>query len=161
MAEGNDRASVPEGLDGAGLRVGVVRTRWNAGVVDRLAEGVERGLKALGVVADDIVEVSVPGSFEIPFAARALAASGRVDAVVCVGSVMRGETSHYDLVAGECARGIQDVQLATGVPIGFGVLATEDEHQALARSQGPGGHNVGEEAAQAAVEMARIAQRFV
>jgi 6,7-dimethyl-8-ribityllumazine synthase len=160
MAEGNDRASVPEGLDGAGLRVGVVRTRWNAGVVDRLAEGVERGLKALGVVADDIVEVSVPGSFEIPFAARALAASGRVDAVVCVGSVMRGETSHYDLVAGECARGIQDVQLATGVPIGFGVLATEDEHQALARSQGPGGHNVGEEAAQAAVEMARIAQRF-
>ncbi|HZM38284.1 MAG TPA: 6,7-dimethyl-8-ribityllumazine synthase, partial [Acidimicrobiales bacterium] len=154
MAEGNDRASVPEGLDGAGLRVGVVRTRWNAGVVDRLAEGVERGLKALGVVADDIVEVSVPGSFEIPFAARALAASGRVDAVVCVGSVMRGETSHYDLVAGECARGIQDVQLATGVPIGFGVLATEDEHQALARSQGPGGHNVGEEAAQAAVEMA-------
>jgi 6,7-dimethyl-8-ribityllumazine synthase len=160
MAEGNDRASVPEGLDGGGLRVGVVRTRWNAGVVDRLAEGVERGLKSLGVVADDIVEVSVPGSFEIPFAARALAASGRVDAVVCVGSVMRGETSHYDLVAGECARGIQDVQLATGVPIGFGVLATEDEHQALARSQGPGGHNVGEEAAQAAVEMARIAQRF-
>jgi 6,7-dimethyl-8-ribityllumazine synthase len=160
MAEGNDRASVPEGLHGVGLRVGVVRTRWNAGVVDRLAEGVERGLKSLGVVADDIVEVSVPGSFEIPFAARALATSGKVDAVVCVGSVMRGETSHYDLVAGECARGIQDVQLATGVPIGFGVLATEDEHQALARSQGPGGHNVGEEAAQAAVEMARIAQRF-
>ncbi len=160
MAEGSNRASTPDGLDGTGLRVGVVRTRWNAGVVDRLAEGVERGLKALGVVADDIVEVSVPGSFEIPSAARALATSGQVDAVVCVGSVMRGETSHYELVAGECARGIQDVQLATGVPIGFGVLATEDEHQALARSEGPGGHNVGEEAAQAAVEMARIAQRF-
>jgi 6,7-dimethyl-8-ribityllumazine synthase len=160
VAEGNDRASVLEGIDGTGLRVGVVRTRWNAGVVDRLAEGVERGLKDLGVVADDIVEVSVPGSFEIPFAARVLATSGKVDAVVCIGSVIRGETSHYDLVAGECARGIQDVQLTTGVPMGFGVLATEDEHQALARSEGPGGHNVGEEAAQAAVEMARIAQRF-
>ena len=160
MAEGNHRAATPDGLDGTGLRVGVVRTRWNSGVVDRLAEGAERGLKALGVVADDIVEVSVPGSFEIPFAARALAVSGQVDAVVCVGSVMRGETSHYDLVAGECARGIQDVQLATGVPIGFGVLATEDEHQALARAEGPGGHNVGEEAAQAAVEMARVVQRF-
>jgi 6,7-dimethyl-8-ribityllumazine synthase len=160
VAEGTDRAEAPEGLDGAGLRVGVVRTRWNTGVVDRLAEGVERGLKSLGVVADDIVEVSVPGSFEIPFAARALASSGKVDAVVCIGAVIRGETSHYELVAGECARGIQDVQLATGVPIGFGVLATEDEHQALARSEGSGGHNVGEEAAQAAVEMARIAQRF-
>jgi len=79
---------------------------------------------------------------------------------VCIGSVIRGETSHYELVAGECARGIQDVQLATGVPIGFGVLATEDEHQALARAEGPGGHNVGEEAAQAAVEMARVVQRF-
>jgi len=160
VAEGNERASAPEGIDGTGLRVGVVRARWNAGVVERLADGVERGLKAMGVVADDITEVSVPGSFEIPFGARALAASGKVDAVVCIGSVMRGETSHYDIVAGECARGIQDVQLTTGVPIAFGVLTTEDEGQALARSEGPGGHNVGEEAALVAVEMARIAQRF-
>jgi 6,7-dimethyl-8-ribityllumazine synthase len=160
VAEGNERASAPEGIDGTGLRVGVVRARWNAGVVERLADGVERGLKAMGVVADDITEVSVPGSFEIPFGARALAASGKVDAVVCIGSVMRGETSHYDIVAGECARGIQEVQLRTGVPIAFGVLTTEDEGQALARSEGPGGHNVGEEAALVAVEMARIARRF-
>jgi 6,7-dimethyl-8-ribityllumazine synthase len=97
---------VPEDLDGTGLRVGVVRARWNAGIVERLAEGVERGLKALGVVADDIVEVSVPGSFEIPFGARTLARSGRVDAVICVGAVIRGETTHYDIVAGECARGV-------------------------------------------------------
>ncbi|HET8621060.1 MAG TPA: 6,7-dimethyl-8-ribityllumazine synthase [Acidimicrobiales bacterium] len=159
MAEGTDRAQVPEGLDGTGLRVGVVRARWNARVVERLAEGVERGLKALGVVADDIVEVSVPGSFEIPFGARALAVSGEVDAVVCIGAVIRGETTHYDIVAGECARGVQDVQLTTGVPVAFGVLTTEDERQALARSEGPGGHNVGEEAATVAVEMARIAQR--
>jgi 6,7-dimethyl-8-ribityllumazine synthase len=121
---------------------------------------VERGLKSLGVVADDIVEVSVPGSFEIPFGARALATSGQVDAVVCIGAVIRGETTHYDIVAGECARGVQQVQLTTGIPIAFGVLTTEDERQAMARSEGPGGHNVGEEAALVAVEMARIAQRF-
>jgi 6,7-dimethyl-8-ribityllumazine synthase len=160
VAEGTVRAGVPEDLDGSGLRVGVVRARWNAGIVERLAEGVERGLKALGVVADDIVEVSVPGSFEIPFGARTLARSGRVDAVVCIGAVIRGETTHYDIVAGECARGVQDVQLATGVPVAFGVLTTEDDVQALARSEGPGGHNVGEEAAVVAVEMARLARRF-
>ncbi|HET6775802.1 MAG TPA: 6,7-dimethyl-8-ribityllumazine synthase [Acidimicrobiales bacterium] len=159
MAEGTARAGAPDGLDGSGLRVGVVRARWNAPIVDRLAEGVERGLKALGVVADDVVEVSVPGSFEIPFGARTLATSGRVDAVVCIGAVIRGETTHYDIVAGECARGVQDVQLSTGIPVAFGVLTTEDEGQALARSEGAGGHNVGEEAAAVAVEMARLARR--
>jgi len=160
VPEGSERAGTPEGLDGAGLRIGVVRSRWNAGIVERLAEGVERGLKALGVVADDVVEVSVPGSFEIPFGARALATSGEVDAVVCIGTVIRGETTHYDIVAGECARGVQEVQLATGVPVAFGVLTTEDDVQALARSEGPGGHNVGEEAATVAVEMALVARRF-
>ena len=160
MAEGSARASAPDGLDGAGLRIGVVQARWNSRVVERLAEGVERGLKALGVVADDIVEVSVPGSFEIPFGARALATSGRVDAVICIGAVIRGETTHYDIVAGECAAGVRQVQLSTGIPVAFGVLTTEDERQALARSEGPGGHNVGEEAATVAVEMARIAQRY-
>ncbi len=158
MTGGEARAIAPEGMDGAGLRIGVVRARWNGSVVDRLAEGVERGLKALGVAADDVVVVSVPGSFEIPFGARALATSGRVDAVICIGAVIRGETSHYDIVAGECARGVQQVQLTTGVPVAFGVLTTEDEVQALARSEGPGGHNVGEEAAAVAVEMARLAQ---
>jgi 6,7-dimethyl-8-ribityllumazine synthase len=160
VAEGDARAGAPAGLDGAGLRVGVVRARWNGAIVDRLADGVARGLKALGVVPEDVVEVSVPGSFEIPFGARTLARSGRVDAVVCIGAVVRGETTHYDIVAGECARGVQDVQLATGVPVAFGVLTTEDERQALARSEDPGGHNVGEEAAVVAVEMARLAQRF-
>ena len=160
MAEGTARAGTPDGLDGAGLRVGVVRARWNGAIVDRLADGVARGLKALGVAADDVIDVPVPGSFEIPFGARALAASGEVDAVVCIGAVIRGETTHYDIVAGECARGVQEVQLSTGVPVAFGVLTTEDQAQALARSEGPGGHNVGEEAAVVAVEMARIAQRY-
>ncbi|HEX6425008.1 MAG TPA: 6,7-dimethyl-8-ribityllumazine synthase [Acidimicrobiales bacterium] len=160
MAEGTARAHTPEGLDGAGLRVGVVRARWNAHIVDRLAAGVERGLAALGVGIEGVEEVSVPGSFEIPFGARALATSGRVDAVVCIGAVIRGETTHYDIVAGECARGVQQVQLTTGVPVAFGVLTTEDEAQALARSEGPGGHNVGEEAAAVAVEMALVAGRY-
>ena len=160
MAGGEARAAAPDGLDGSGLRIGVVRARWNGTVVERLADGVERGLKALGVAADDVVGVSVPGSFEIPFGARALATSGRVDAVICIGAVIRGETTHNDIVAGECAHGVQQVQLTTGVPIAFGVLTTEDEVQALARSEGPGGHNVGEEAAAVAVEMARLSQAY-
>lgn len=160
MAEAGARAAAPEDLDGAGLRVGVVRARWNTRIVARLAEGVERGLEAAGVSAGDVVEVSVPGSFEIPFGTRAVASSGQVDAVICIGAVIRGETTHYDIVAGECAGGVQQVQLSTGVPVAFGVLTTEDEGQALARSEGPGGHNVGEEAAMVAVEMARLARRF-
>jgi 6,7-dimethyl-8-ribityllumazine synthase len=157
MSSESARANAPTDLDGNGLRVGIVRARWNSHIVDRLAEGVRRGLKGVGVLDDDVVEVSVPGSFEIPFGARVLATSGRVDAVVCIGAVIRGETTHYELVAGECASGVQQVQLTTGVPIAFGVLTTEDEEQARARSQGPEGHNVGEEAALVAVEMARLA----
>jgi 6,7-dimethyl-8-ribityllumazine synthase len=149
---------MPVGLDGKGLRVGVVRARWNAGIVERLAAGVRRGLEGLGVT--EVEEVTVPGSFELPMGARILAESGRVDAVICLGSVIRGETTHYDLVAGESAAGIQQVQLTTGVPVAFGVLTTEDQAQAMARSEGPAGHNVGEEAALVAVEMARLAQAW-
>jgi 6,7-dimethyl-8-ribityllumazine synthase len=159
MAGDDARAVVPDGLDGTGLRVGLVRARWNAAIVERLVGGVRRGLARVGVADDDVLEISVPGSFEVPFGAKVLATSGEVDAVVCVGAVIRGETTHYDLVAGECARGIQDVQLATGVPVAFGVLTTEDEAQALARSEGPGGHNVGEDAALVAVEMAGHVRR--
>jgi 6,7-dimethyl-8-ribityllumazine synthase len=155
-----DKAGAPADLDGTGLRVGVVRARWNADIVDRLADGVRRGLDGLGVAEADIVEISVPGSFELPMGARILASSGHVDAVVCLGCVIRGETSHYELVAGESAAGIQHVQLRTGVPVAFGVLTTEDEEQALARSEGPGGHNVGEDAAMVAVEMARLAAAY-
>jgi 6,7-dimethyl-8-ribityllumazine synthase len=160
MSSEDQRAGTPGDLDGKGLRVGIVRARWNQRIVDRLAEGVRRGLRRADVLDEDVVEISVPGSFEIPFGARVLASSGAVDAVVCIGSVIRGETSHYELVAGECAAGVQQVQLSVGVPVAFGVLTTEDEAQALARSEGPGGHNVGEEAALVAVEMARLAESF-
>lgn len=160
MTAGDKGAAAPEGLSGAGVRVGVVRARWNSHIVDRLSDGVERTLKELGVAPGDVVEATVPGSFELPMGARILATSGQVDAVVCLGCVIRGETTHYELVAGEAAAGIQQVQLTTGVPVAFGILTTEDEDQALARSEGPGGHNVGSDAAIVAVEMARLAQQF-
>ena len=158
MASGDERATAPEGLSGAGLRIGVVRARWNRAVVDRLAEGVARGLDRMGVT--DRAECPVPGCFEIPLAAKLLARSGTVDAIVCIGAVIRGETTHYEIVSGECARGVQEAQLDTGVPILFGVLTVENDAQAEARSQGPGGHNVGEEAAEGAVEMALLARRL-
>jgi 6,7-dimethyl-8-ribityllumazine synthase len=126
--------------------------------VDRLVEGVQRAVEQLRITRT--VEVDVPGAFEIPFAARLLALSGQVDAIVCVGTVIRGETTHYESVAGECAAGIQTVQMSTGVPVLFGVLTVENEAQALARSEAAGGHNVGFEATEAAVEMARLAQRW-
>lgn len=158
VASGDERAVVPEGLTGTGLTIGLVATRWNAGIVERLVEGANRGFKALKVTKT--VEVSVPGCFELPLGADYLASSGQVDAVVCVGVVIRGETTHYELVSEECARGIQAVQRSTRVPVLFGVLTVENADQAMARSEGPGGHNVGEEAAAGAVEMARLAQRW-
>lgn len=160
MASGDDRALVPDGLDGCGLRIGLVKARWNAEIVDRLEAGVDRGLLHLGVPASDIVVESVPGSFEVPMGARILARSGAVDAIVTIGCVIRGETTHYELVSEGAAQGVQQVQLETGVPIAFGLVTVENREQALARSQGPGGHNVGEEAAVVAVEMARFAIRW-
>lgn len=159
---GNLRAGDAERphLDGSGLRVAVVCGRFNDAITHRLLDGTRRGLAELGVDDADVSEVWVPGAFEIPFAAKVLVSSGRVDAVVCLGAVIRGETSHYDFVAGECARGIQEVQLSTGVPVIFGVLTTEDDAQALARSEGPAGHNVGEECASTAVEMARLVREM-
>lgn len=158
MASGDQRATTPEGLTGTGLTIGVVRARWNADVVDRLADGVGRALAELKVTRT--VEVAVPGCLEIPLAASYLAGSGQVDAVVCIGAVIRGETTHYDLVSEECARGIQDVQRSTGIPVLFGVLTVESIDQAMARSEGGQGHNVGAEAAAGAVEMARLAQKW-
>jgi 6,7-dimethyl-8-ribityllumazine synthase len=146
----------PPVLDGEGLRLGVVCSRFNGRITLRLLDGARRALADCGVRAGDVEEAWVPGAFEIPLAAQALARSGRIDAVVCLGCVIRGETSHYDFVAGECARGICRVGLETGMPVAFGVLTTEDVAQAEARSQEPGGHNVGEDAVRAAVEMARL-----
>ena len=154
----SDQVVDPE-LDGRDLRIAVVSARWNSQITVRLLDGVRRGLAAAGVPADQIVEDWVPGAFELPFAAKTWALSGRVDAVVCLGCVIRGETTHYEAVAGECASGIQQAQLETGIPIAFGALTVENLEQALARSEGPGGHNVGEDGARVTVEMATLVRR--
>jgi 6,7-dimethyl-8-ribityllumazine synthase len=146
-------------LDGGGLRMGVACSRFNRHVTDLLLEGALSRLRALGVGEDAAEVVWVPGAFELPLAARALAASGRVDAVICLGAVIRGETGHYDFVAGECASGLQRVQLDTGVPAVFGVLTTENLEQALDRAGGRHGNN-GEESADTAVEMAGLLRRI-
>ena len=148
-------------LDGSDLRVGVVCGRFNAAITERLLGGVVRGLAACKVADENVVVEWVPGAFEVPFASMAMIHSGEFDAIVGLGCVIRGDTSHYDFVAGECARGLQDVGLATGVPVIFGVLTTENRQQAEERSEGPGGHNVGEEGAHTAVEMALLSQRYV
>lgn len=153
MASGDDRAEALD-VDGSNLRVKIISTRWNIDVVSRLIEGAQRGLLSAGVT--DFDSITVPGAFELPLAALHVAQSQTVDAIVVLGAVIRGETTHYELVAGECGRGIMDVQLATQIPIGMGVLTVENLAQAQARSQGRGGHNVGEEAALVAVEMALI-----
>jgi 6,7-dimethyl-8-ribityllumazine synthase len=139
---------------GAGLRIAVVAGRFNSHVTLRLLEGVHRGLRATGAAVHQ--EAWVPGAFEIPLTAKTYAGTGRWDAVVGIGCVIRGDTAHFDFVAGQCAQGIQQAGLDTGVPVVFGVLTTENLEQALARSEAEGGHNVGEEAARTAVEMARL-----
>lgn len=141
--------------DGSGLRVGIIAARFNDHIVTLLRDGARRGLARAGVAATDVVEAWVPGAFELPLAAKALAGSGRVDAVICLGTVIRGDTPHFDYVCGEAARGIQQAQLDTGVPVMFGVLTVETEQQALDRS-GPGEDNKGDEAAIGAVEMALL-----
>ena len=143
-------------LDGAGLRVAIVVARWNSEITLRLLDGALAGLAAAGVDPTAVSVDWVPGAFELPLAAKTWAGSGRVDAVIALGCVIRGETTHYESVAGECARGIQDAQLATGTPIAFGALTVENLDQALARSEDPGGHNVGEDGAKVAVEMATL-----
>ena len=140
--------------DGTGLRLGIVVARFNEIVTTALLDGAVRAFAHAGVTDDDVTVVWVPGAFEIPVVARRFALAG-VDAVVCLGAVIRGETAHFDLVANEAARGIADVTRETGVPCIFEVLATEDLAQAQARAGGAHG-NKGWEAAMAALEMARV-----
>ena len=158
---GAPEGAVPDPvLDGAGLQIVVLCARFNSYVTLRLLEGARRGLDDTSVKPDDVVEAWVPGAFELPFVAKTFAETGGIDAVICLGAVIRGETAHFEHVAGQCAAGIQQAQLATGVPMIFGVLTTNDLAQAEARSEGAGGHNVGEEAVHTAVEMARLVDRL-
>jgi 6,7-dimethyl-8-ribityllumazine synthase len=140
------------------VRVAVVAARFNAKIVDELLSGCLRRLKELGL-PDPRVEVHrVPGAFELPVAAKVLAGTKRFQAVVCLGCVVRGDTPHFDYVAGEAARGIQQVAIAESLPVIFGVLTTNTEQQALDRIGGSHGH-AGERAAEAAVEMIAMTAR--
>jgi 6,7-dimethyl-8-ribityllumazine synthase len=139
-------------VEGAGRRLAIVASRFNGSVTSKLVEGALAGLEKHGVSAEDVEIAWVPGAFEIPLVARRFAASGRVDAVLCLGAVIRGDTAHFDLVANEAARGIAGVTLETGVPVIFEVLATDTLAQAQARAGGTHG-NKGWEAAESALEM--------
>ena len=142
-------------LSAAGLRVAVVAARYNAELVDQLVDGARAAWQAAGGTPETLQVERVPGAFELPLAAQALARSGGCDAVVALGCVIRGDTAHFDFVAGECARGLQQVMLGTGIPIAFGVLTTENVEQAQQRAA-PGALNKGAEALQTALAMARL-----
>jgi 6,7-dimethyl-8-ribityllumazine synthase len=140
----------PDRPSARGLRVAIVRARFNPVVTDGLLEGARTALEEMGAGTRDVLVVDVPGAFELPVAARTAARSGRFDAVVALGAVIRGDTDHYEHIARETASGLARVALRTGVPVGFGVLTVEREEQALARAA-VGPENKGGEAARAAV----------
>ena len=155
MSAGRSRAATGTGGDARGLRMLVLRSTFNASVGDGLLAGAQEALRAMGARAEDVKVLDVPGAFELPLAAAAAAESGRYDAIVALGAVIRGETDHYEHIAREASAGLAAVARVLGVPVGFGVLTVRDEAQARARSAaGPG--NKGAEAARAAVAMARL-----
>lgn len=143
-------------LDAKGLKIGVVTARFNSEVTERLEQGALQALNEMGCT--DIRAVRVPGAVEVPLAASALLNSG-CDAVVALGAVIRGETSHYDYVCSSVERGCTELQLRTGKPVAFGVLTTENEEQAMDRAGGKHG-NKGAEAAQVAVEMVQLIRKI-
>lgn len=142
-------------FDATGLRVAIVAARFNEFIVSKLIEGALDALKRHGASTDDVTLVWVPGSFEIPAVARKLSHSTRFDAVVCLGCVIRGGTDHYNYVAGEAAKGIAQVALASPVPVIFGVLTVESIEQAVERAGTKMG-NKGAEAAMNAIEMVNL-----
>jgi 6,7-dimethyl-8-ribityllumazine synthase len=135
----------------ADLRIAIVASRFNSEITDRLIAGAQEALRGLA----EVTLFHVPGAFEIPLAAKRAALSGRFDAIVAIGCVIRGETAHFEYISQVASAGIAQVGLETGVPVTFGVLTVDTDEQAMARSV-PGGDNKGYHAAQAAVEMARI-----
>ena len=155
MSRYDDIEEFEPDLKGAGLRIGIAMSRFNIDVGEGLLGGCTAELKRLGVRSGDMQIVTAPGALELPLILQTMAQSGRFDALVALGCVIRGETYHFEIVSNESARGITDVQLATGVPIANGVLTTEDDDQALARMV-----QKGMEAGQTAIEMANL-QKFL
>jgi 6,7-dimethyl-8-ribityllumazine synthase len=142
---------IASNIRGQGRHVAIVLSRFNASIGDGLLSGALRGLREAGVGEGDITVVTVPGALEIPLAAQRFAQSGDYDAIVALGAVIRGETYHFEIVANESASGLSSVQLEFGIPIGNGVLTTENDAQALARAEVKG-----YEAARTAIELANL-----
>jgi 6,7-dimethyl-8-ribityllumazine synthase len=142
-------------LPAAQRRVAVIASRFNEFVVSGLVKGAIAAWVKHGGAEEQLLVARVPGAFELPVVARKLASSGQYEAIVALGCVIRGETAHFDYVAGECARGLQNVSVETGIPVAFGVLTTETVEQALERAA-PGGSNKGGEAMECALEMADL-----
>jgi len=146
-------------LDASGLKFAIVVARFNGFITDRLLAGALDALKRSGAAPDDVQLVKVPGSWELPIAAKTLAGQKRFDAIIALGAVIRGETPHFDHVAGQAASGLAAVQLETGIPIAFGVLTTNTVEQAIDRAGGKSG-NKGHDAAITAIEMADLLRRL-
>lgn len=141
------------------LRVGIVVSRWNAFITERLLEGALDTLKRHGVKLGGVEIARVPGTFEIPLFAQRMAASKRYDAVICLGCLIRGSTPHFDYIASECSKGIAQAMMSTGIPVTFGILTTDSIEQAIERAGTKAG-NKGAEAAGAAIEMANLVTAF-
>ena len=153
-------ARVYEGnLIGQGLKIGIVAARFNEFTTTKLIEGALDALRRHGVEEGNVELAWVPGSFEIPFAAKRMAESGRYEAVITLGAVIRGATAHFDFVANEVAKGVASVGLSSGVPVIFGVLTTDTIEQAIERAGTKAG-NKGFEAAVSAIEMANLNKAF-
>ena len=147
------------GPSGAGLRFGVIAAKFNAPIMRKLLKACLDALAARRVAAQDVELVRVPGAFELPLVARTMATSGRVDAVICLGAVIRGDTPHFEYISAEVSRGIGQAALDTEVPIIFGVLTTDTVAKAVERAD-PGKLNRGGEAAKGAIEMALLMRRM-
>ncbi|WP_461208489.1 6,7-dimethyl-8-ribityllumazine synthase [Desulfocurvus sp. DL9XJH121] len=145
--------------DAQGLSIAIVACRFNDFIVDRLVGGAVDYLCRNGAAKENLTLVRIPGAFEMPLAARKLAAGGKYDAVICLGAVIRGATPHFDFVSSESAKGIAQAMLDTGVPIGFGLLTTDTLEQAIERAGSKAG-NKGVEAASAALEMVRVMEQI-
>jgi 6,7-dimethyl-8-ribityllumazine synthase len=151
MARYDDILEIEPSLSGRGLRIGIVMSRFNIDASEGLLGACADELRKRGVQPGDMLLVSVPGALEVPLAVRKLAHSGRFDAVVALGAVIRGDTYHFEIVANESAAGLSRVQQDTGIPVANGILTTDDDDQALARMSIKGA-----EAARAAIEMANL-----
>jgi 6,7-dimethyl-8-ribityllumazine synthase len=146
-------------LSGEGFRFAIVASRWNDGIVSRLIDGAREALKQLSAEPDTIEVFRVPGAFEIPLCAQKAAETGRFDAVICLGVIIRGDTPHFEYIAATAARGISEAGLRTGVPLLFGVITADNINQANERS-GNDQNNKGYEAAMAAVEVVHLYKKF-